>query len=419
MTQRHLPWSVLLLASVSAQDDPGARAAALLDRMDAIRLGGATAGTDRSRVAIAGRYDLVVGGPQEIRLQGPYALWIDGDRCVQEVDYGEWGKMLRGHDAELAWEEHPAFGNTVYRGIDADVMRRCTAFTHYHGWRMHYGSAVVDGDDTIDGRKQHKLTLTPKAGGRPDVWWLDVATGLPTRIDMVLPATTAMGTMRMSYSDWRPVDGILFAHVERGTAGQGTGTFTVASIRHGATIAAERMAIPDKIKTMIANGTTGIEGCRCSVARAQPVASIRLQTTAREIQKQLAIALPEVMTFLVAAGVESAGPPFTRYHAFELGDGRMDVECGIPVAAPIRGKGRVQASELPGGRVATTWHVGSYHELGNSYQRLKAWIGEQQLEVAGAPWEVYWTDPGLEKDPARWRTQIAWPLTPAKAGAGK
>ena len=25
-------------------------------------------------------------------------------------------------------------------------------------------------------------------------------------------------------------------------------------------------------------------------------------------------------------------------------------------------------------------------------------------------WEIYWTDPGLEPDPAKWRTQIFFPV---------
>ena len=32
------------------------------------------------------------------------------------------------------------------------------------------------------------------------------------------------------------------------------------------------------------------------------------------------------------------------------------------------------------------------------------------LEAAGGPWEVYWTNPGMVPDPAKWRTQIFAPL---------
>jgi DNA gyrase inhibitor GyrI len=65
---------------------------------------------------------------------------------------------------------------------------------------------------------------------------------------------------------------------------------------------------------------------------------------------------------------------------------------------------------LPGGRVASTWHVGSYHELPRTYARLEAWIDEQGYTRRGAAWEIYWTDPGIEPDPAKWRTQVLWPI---------
>lgn len=32
------------------------------------------------------------------------------------------------------------------------------------------------------------------------------------------------------------------------------------------------------------------------------------------------------------------------------------------------------------------------------------------LEAAGAPWEVYVTDPGAEPDQSKWRTDIFFPL---------
>ena len=32
------------------------------------------------------------------------------------------------------------------------------------------------------------------------------------------------------------------------------------------------------------------------------------------------------------------------------------------------------------------------------------------LEGAGAPWEVYVTDPGAEPDQSKWRTEIFFPV---------
>ena len=36
----------------------------------------------------------------------------------------------------------------------------------------------------------------------------------------------------------------------------------------------------------------------------------------------------------------------------------------------------------------------------------------QGIETTGPLWEIYWTDPGIEPDPKKWRTQILVPCVP-------
>ena len=40
-------------------------------------------------------------------------------------------------------------------------------------------------------------------------------------------------------------------------------------------------------------------------------------------------------------------------------------------------------------------------------------MASQGLEGAGAPWEVYVTDPATEPDQAKWRTEIFFPVATA------
>ena len=82
----------------------------------------------------------------------------------------------------------------------------------------------------------------------------------------------------------------------------------------------------------------------------------------------------------------------------------------MPVAAPLDGSGRIQASELPAGTVATVTHMGPYDALPQAWSALTEWMEAQGLEPAGAPWEVYMTDPGAEPDQSKWRTDIFFPV---------
>jgi AraC family transcriptional regulator len=141
----------------------------------------------------------------------------------------------------------------------------------------------------------------------------------------------------------------------------------------------------------------------------QPALAIRLHSSIEEIPTTLAVALPEVWHAAEAMGLAPDGPPYTRY----LGDFTPDLEyeAGVPLPAPAPARhGRAEPVELPGGTLAVTWHEGPYEGLGETYAALMRWIAEQGRTVVGPMWEVYWTDPGAEPDPRRWRTEVLVPV---------
>lgn len=142
---------------------------------------------------------------------------------------------------------------------------------------------------------------------------------------------------------------------------------------------------------------------------AKPAFAIRLHSSVEGIPAMLAVALPEVWKAAEAIGFTPDGPPFVRYLSDFAPD--LDFEAGVPLARPApAGHGRAEPVELPGGPVAVAWHVGPYDTLAETYGALMGWIGEQGRTVAGPMWEVYWTDPGTEPDPARWRTEVIIPV---------
>ena len=134
---------------------------------------------------------------------------------------------------------------------------------------------------------------------------------------------------------------------------------------------------------------------RRTIARAQIAATIAEQ-------------LPRVFAHAQAIGVAFAGPPFARYP--RMGLGTLDIEVGMPVAARAAGAGEIAAIELYAGPVAFAVHRGPYERLAESHEAVERWIAANALARAGAPWEVYVTDPGQVPDPADWRTEIWHPL---------
>ena len=141
--------------------------------------------------------------------------------------------------------------------------------------------------------------------------------------------------------------------------------------------------------------------------QAQQAAVCRATLTVAEIGPWLGKIYGVVAGLLAAQQAGPAGPPFARYHA--LGNGRFEVEAGFPASSPVEASGEVLPSELPGGPVAVTVHTGPYDQMEPGYQALTSWVTGHGGEVTGDAWEVYFSDPATEPDPATWRTEIVQP----------
>ena len=140
----------------------------------------------------------------------------------------------------------------------------------------------------------------------------------------------------------------------------------------------------------------------------QPIVGIRVTAKMTELGQLMGPLFGEVMGHIQQSGQHPVGMPLAIYHGMD--DGEVDVECGIPVASPVEGEGRIEAGELPGGTVATATHMGPYEGLRETWAALTQWMSSQGLVPTGAPWEVYVTDPGAEPDSSKWRTDIFFPV---------
>jgi AraC family transcriptional regulator len=140
---------------------------------------------------------------------------------------------------------------------------------------------------------------------------------------------------------------------------------------------------------------------------AQPMLSIRQETTPQGMGAAFRELLPVVHEYLERRGVEPAGPSFGIFHAYERD--RVDFQAGFPVPEPLKGEGRIEAGEIPGGPAAVAVHVGPYDTIGAAHDALEGFVRDRG-GPGGPPREVYVTGPGQERDSARWRTEVIYPL---------
>jgi effector-binding domain-containing protein len=148
--------------------------------------------------------------------------------------------------------------------------------------------------------------------------------------------------------------------------------------------------------------------------RVQPTAVAETTLSAEELASWLDRTFQAVAAVVTAQGAYPAGPPFARYRM--LGERRFGVEAGFPVTATITAIGEIHPSTLPGGEVATTIHTGPYDKVEPAYAALVSWVRAHGGELAGNAWEVYYSSPAEQPDPATWRTEVVQPYHPAQPG---
>ncbi|MGY2128457.1 GyrI-like domain-containing protein [Blastococcus sp. SYSU DS0617] len=107
-------------------------------------------------------------------------------------------------------------------------------------------------------------------------------------------------------------------------------------------------------------------------------------------------------------GLAPLGAAFARYSRPPAQT--ADLEVGFVVDGRVRPDGGVQPGELPGGRVARLVHAGSFDGLGDSWERLFAWVQQQGLTPGEGFWEVYLTEPAPDMDPVELRSELNVPI---------
>jgi len=413
----------LLCMHAAAQQPVDGAARDLLAKVDGKRVPAAKA--DTATLVVEGDYTITFeqNGKQEVAARGSFReIYLGNDLARHTSDLGEFGKMEKGVHRNVAWEVDPTMGAKVHRGAHDAVVRRYFAWLRGARVGALYASAARTGTETIGGRECTVLKLTPEVGAA-DVAYVD-ADGMVQRIDMALPtpesadATFELGDemlAQITFAEWTDVDGVSLPKRRSLRMGPATVSFVCKELNAGTRLEAASFAPPPAVEkarnaapTEPAIGADGKPTYQVVQREAQPVASIRVKCKPAEISQQLATLLPEVWAHVTATGGKVAGAPFSRYHS--MTDTEVDLEAGIPVQQPIAEKGRVKNAELPAGRALTAWHIGAYDGLGAAHEGLRRQLAAQKYTPRGAVWEIYWTDPGMVPDQAKWRTQLFQPI---------
>jgi effector-binding domain-containing protein len=135
---------------------------------------------------------------------------------------------------------------------------------------------------------------------------------------------------------------------------------------------------------------------------ALPTAVIPATTTWQQFPVVWPELLGEVWSCLRAGGVDRGCPNVMLYL-----DHTPRVEVGVWLRVPCELTGRVIRSALPAGRVATTVHHGSFHEVGEAHRAVLEWCAANGETPTKVRWEIYGPH---RDDPAELTTEVCWLL---------
>ena len=141
---------------------------------------------------------------------------------------------------------------------------------------------------------------------------------------------------------------------------------------------------------------------------AQQVLTIKAVASQDNLAGKLGELYGKITAEMKKNNLQFAGYPFAIYHKYD--PAAIEFEAGIPVNKAGKSNGAVVARELKGGPVAMIAHYGPYEGTLNAHMFMDQWLTQNNKQVSGSPWEVYVTDPGMEKDPAKWLTEVYYPM---------
>ncbi|MCW3086460.1 MAG: hypothetical protein JWP12_3826 [Bacteroidetes bacterium] len=151
--------------------------------------------------------------------------------------------------------------------------------------------------------------------------------------------------------------------------------------------------------------TSGVEE---TVTKEQILASYRMGTNMKTIATDIAASYQKIGKFMLANKLTQSGPACAFYHGFSAD--KIDMECAIPIDKEVKGDGMVNVNKQQAGNAVVIHFYGPYMGTASAHATINKWITEHHKKITGSPWEVYVTDPMVEKDTAKWLTEVYYPI---------
>lgn len=167
----------------------------------------------------------------------------------------------------------------------------------------------------------------------------------------------------------------------------------------------------NKLKTNIENNPSSTEkeiNVELTTVTAMNYLAVRDTASVTTIGQKLGMSYQMIGVVMKKQKLNMAGAPFAFYYTESKTS--WDMDAAVPTDKPGKADGKVKPGMIKAGNAAVAHYFGDYMKVSSAYEALHKWIAKNNKKINGAPWEIYMTDPGIEKDTAKWQTDVYFPV---------
>jgi len=102
--------------------------------------------------------------------------------------------------------------------------------------------------------------------------------------------------------------------------------------------------------------------------------------------------------------------PLAVYKEWDEENDRAIIAVAMACKSDKTGEGEIKKGMSHSGKAVKCVYTGPYEEGDKPHNAIADYMESNNLEMAGAPWEVYASDPGEEPDSTKWVTHVYYPI---------
>jgi effector-binding domain-containing protein/uncharacterized protein YndB with AHSA1/START domain len=118
----------------------------------------------------------------------------------------------------------------------------------------------------------------------------------------------------------------------------------------------------------------------------------------------------QLMAYLGEDSENMLEMPLAVYNEWDEENDKAVIAVALACESEKGGSGDIKKGMTHAGKAVKCVYTGPYEEGDKPHNAIAEYMKANSLNMAGAPWEVFVTDPGMEPDSTKWVTHVYYPI---------